>query len=132
VEASTTGSLVNSINIGFLNARNMAGLGCGPGSLNPGDTNIYITDRGVDNAVDPNENDGKIYEIALEEATPTPTPTQTSTPTQTPTPTQTSTSTRTPTPTATSITTHAPTPTPTITTTPRQNIIYVPLINNAP
>jgi hypothetical protein len=31
--------------------------------------NLYITDRGVDNAQDPHENDGRIYEIAIGSAT---------------------------------------------------------------
>src|SRR4030095_14896322 len=34
-------------------------------SVDPSSDNIYIVSRGVDNAVDPNNNDGKIWEIDI-------------------------------------------------------------------
>ena len=36
-----------------------------PGSLAPDETHIYVSDRNVDNDVNPSENDGRIYEFAL-------------------------------------------------------------------
>ena len=84
-----------------------------PGSQNPAIKNIYIAARGVDNNNDPNENDGKIWEINIS-GSGTSTPSATATATGTPI--DTATSTDTPTPTATS--TAGPSPTPTQTSTP--------------
>lgn len=72
-ETTTVGVEVNVIDISFLNARSTAGLAYGPGSSNSSVNNIYIAARGVDNGADPNENDGKIYEITLS-VSPSPTP----------------------------------------------------------
>ena len=72
-----------------------------PGSQNPAVKNLYITDRGVDNNQDPNENDGEVYELSISGSA-TATPTNTVTPGPSPTPTNTST----------------PTVSPTITNTP--------------
>src|SRR3989337_905883 len=87
-ELTTGGSLVRTIDISVANARKPAGLALGPSSVNPGEMSIYIAARGVDNNSDPNENDGKVYEIALgiSVSTPTDTPTVTPTPTATDTP----------------------------------------------
>ena len=77
-EFSITGEVINEIDISFLAARSTAGLAYGPGSNNPSQNSIYIVARGVDNNSDPNENDGRIYEIAVSTSiTPTPTPTPT-------------------------------------------------------
>lgn len=65
VEATTTGEVVEVFDIAFLNADSPAGLAYIPSS-----NNLYITDRGVDNNNDPNENDGRIYEINLGATTP--------------------------------------------------------------
>ncbi len=89
IETTTSGTFLNLTDISFLNALGPAGIAIAPGSLNPGINNLYIADRGVDNGSDPNENDGKIYEITFESgATPGPTltPTNTSSPTETQTP----------------------------------------------
>jgi hypothetical protein len=126
VEASTSGDLVNSFNIASLNIYKPAGLGIGPGSNNPDATDIYITDRGVDNADTPDENDGKIFEVALVQATSTPTPT----PTLTPTPTSTQTEPPTPAPTDKPNSTPTPSPTSTGTNTSGEVILYLPMINN--
>lgn len=86
-ETTTTGSVVNVIDISFLGARSTAGLAYGPGSANPVVKNIYIAARGVDNDQNSNENDGKIYEITLTSMpSPTPTPTETPGPSPTSTP----------------------------------------------
>jgi len=62
---TTEGALVRMIDISAANARKPAGLAYAPGSINPSEMNIYITERGVDNGSDPNENDGKVYEMSL-------------------------------------------------------------------
>lgn len=87
-ETTTAGVVVNVIDISFLNARSTAGLAYGPGSVNPAVNNIYIAARGVDNGADPNENDGKIYEITLS-VFPSPTPSVEPSPTGIPVPTPT-------------------------------------------
>ncbi len=101
-ETSLTGTLLNEIDISFLGARSTAGLAYGPGSINTTVNNLYIVARGVDNNSDPNENDGKIYEISL--STPsssTPTATASATPTVDPSATPTATPTTSPTATPT-------------------------------
>jgi hypothetical protein len=110
VETDTSGGVKDVIDIAFLKVRSPSGLGAGPSSTGDGATNIFITDRGVDNNQDPNENDGKIYELSIEDGPPadTPTPTATSTATTTATPT----ATQTPTSTATATPTQTPTSTP--------------------
>lgn len=64
-ETTTAGSLIRKINVTDAGARKPAGLTLAPGSLDPTVTNLYITERGVDNNSDPNENDGKVYEMSL-------------------------------------------------------------------
>jgi hypothetical protein len=95
IETTITGSLVAVFDLSSLNIDNPSGLAYAPSSVNPAVKTLYISARGKDNNTDPNENDGKVYEIALAPLPPTPTrtPTPTNTPTRTPT--------RTPTPTAT-------------------------------
>jgi len=65
VETTTTGQLLRKIDIACADAWEAAGLALAPGSQNPSTLNLYIAARGKDNNVDPDENDGKIYEIAL-------------------------------------------------------------------
>lgn len=75
VETSLTGAVQRVFDIGFLNAVSPAGVGIGPGSNSPNSLNVYVSARGVDNNVNPNENDGKIYELNIGDASgPTPTP----------------------------------------------------------
>ncbi len=62
---TTDGALVRMLDISAASARKPAGLAYAPGSVNPSQMNIYITERGVDNNSDPNENDGKVYEMSL-------------------------------------------------------------------
>jgi hypothetical protein len=64
-EVTTGGGLKQAIDISAANAIAPAGLAYAPGSLDPNVMVIYITDRGVDNGTDPNENDGKVYEMTL-------------------------------------------------------------------
>jgi hypothetical protein len=121
VETTLNGAVLNVFDISSLNAQSPAGVGCGPGSNDPAVTNIYIAARGVDNNSDRNENDGKVYEVSVDDTAPvtnTPTPTQTDTPTPTSTSSQVTQLTQTPTPTQT------PTQNPSQGTT----AIYLPLI----
>ncbi len=124
VEVTTSGALVRSFSISFLNAIDPDGVTLAPGSNNPSETHVWIADRMVDNNQDPNENDGRIYELAISGlSAPTPTatptsgggasPTPTKAPTNTPTNTPVSGASPTPTNTAVSTPTRTPTATPT-------------------
>ncbi len=62
---TTEGTLVRMLDISVANASNLAGLAYAPSSVNPSQRNIYITERGVDNNSDPDENDGRVYEISF-------------------------------------------------------------------
>ena len=73
-EVTTTGALVRKIDISVTNAKKPAGLAYAPSSINPSEMNIYMVARGVDNDSDPNENDGKVYEISFSQINPGNTP----------------------------------------------------------
>jgi len=63
-EVSISGALRQSFDlVGLAGAFTPADVTIAPGSQSG--TSLYIVDRGVDNNDDPNENDGKIYEIQL-------------------------------------------------------------------
>lgn len=64
-EVTTAGVLLRIFDISSAGARTPAGVTKAPGSINPADSNFYIVDRGVDNNIDPTENDGKVYEMTL-------------------------------------------------------------------
>ncbi|MCC6454634.1 MAG: hypothetical protein IT328_06805 [Caldilineaceae bacterium] len=70
VETTITGLLVRRIDVSALNLVAPSDLVFAPSSLDSNTLNLYVTDRGVDNNVDPTENDGKIFEIALPAAAP--------------------------------------------------------------
>jgi Bacterial Ig domain len=61
-EVTRTGALLRVIDLKPISAKNPAGVTVAPGS--GGGTSYWIVERGVDNNTDPNENDGKVYEIA--------------------------------------------------------------------
>ncbi|HEY3474053.1 MAG TPA: SdiA-regulated domain-containing protein, partial [Anaerolineales bacterium] len=86
-EVTTSGSLLRAYDLSFMGTRSnlRSDVAYAPGSQNPNDRNIYIVSRGVDNGSDPNENDGKVWEVSLI-ASPTATPTDTPLPTFTTTP----------------------------------------------
>jgi uncharacterized protein YjiK len=84
IETTTNGALVRVIDISFLNAKNPSGLAYGPSSVSSAEKSLYIAARGIDNGSDPNENDGKVYEISLGQSASTPTNTPTATKTATP------------------------------------------------
>ena len=64
-ELTTDGALVQMIDISAAGARKPAGVTYAPSSLDPGQRHLYIVDRGTDNNTDPNENDGKMYELGV-------------------------------------------------------------------
>jgi len=109
LEVTPQGALVQNVALPLPSGAKPGGLTVAPGSVDPGQTNIYIADRAVDNNDNGNENDGKIYEIQLSGSPPTPTPTPTATASST----SGATPTPTPSPTPTAVATPTPTPTPT-------------------
>ena len=72
LEVTVDGVLVQTIDVSTANATQLSGLGYGPSSVDPYARVLYIADRGVDNNNDPNENDGKIYELTLPVYAPAP------------------------------------------------------------
>jgi hypothetical protein len=65
IEVTKTGQLLRTIDLSGIPGLNLvSGLGLAPASNGTGQLNYWIVDRGVDNGANPNENDGKLYEIA--------------------------------------------------------------------
>lgn len=65
IETTLQGAALRALDLSFIPSNTFSGLAYAPGSDNPAQKHLYITDRGVDNSQDPNENDGKIYEVLL-------------------------------------------------------------------
>ncbi len=57
--------LINVIDISVTNQIKAAGLAVAPATNDPNRLDLYIVDRGIDNDTDPNENDGKMYELSV-------------------------------------------------------------------
>jgi len=130
-ETTTSGVVLNYIDITAIGGRAEAGIAYGPSSVDPLRMSLYIVDRAVDNGADPYENDGKLYEIVAPGMVAGPTSTPTGTFTATLTPSVTPTATLTPlgptfTPTATFTSTNTWTPTATFTAT------FTPTVTNTP
>ncbi len=126
VETTISGALLQTIDVSASRAVAPAGLAYAPASDGSGERHFYILDRGIDNNVDPNIIDGKMYEMNFASSgqptatlsgspMPTATNTVTLTPTRTPSPTPTAAETFTQTLTlaASNTPTHTATPTPT-------------------
>jgi hypothetical protein len=62
-----TGELLGFLDISEAGARNPAGLALAPSSIDPTQMSLYLVDRGVDNDSNPNENDGKVYELIIDQ-----------------------------------------------------------------
>jgi len=78
-EVTKAGALVRTIDAsGIPGMLNLSGLGWAPASDNSGRTDYWIVDRAVDNGPNPNENDGKIFEISVPGSDALPTVTLTS------------------------------------------------------
>ncbi|PYT05913.1 MAG: hypothetical protein DMF49_12765, partial [Acidobacteria bacterium] len=65
VETTTAGVPIRNIDFSSAGVKKPAAVAYAPGSVNPAEKHLYISDRGVDNNTDPNENDGKVVELAL-------------------------------------------------------------------
>jgi len=63
VETTTSGTLLQTINISANSAVAEAGMAYAPASDGSGQMHFYIVDRGIDNNEDPNIIDGKMYEM---------------------------------------------------------------------
>ncbi len=66
----TTGALLNTITLtpptgGPPKPKHVEDVVLAPAFANPGQTNYYLVTRGVDNDSNPNENDGKMYELSV-------------------------------------------------------------------
>ncbi len=68
IRVTLDGHLVDSIDVSSLGIVSPTGIAFAPGSDDPSATHVYVTDRGIDNNMDPNENDGRIFELALNES----------------------------------------------------------------
>jgi len=69
VETTTSGDLLQTIDISAASARAAAGLAFAPASDGSGAQRFYIVDRGIDNNTDPNIIDGKMYELTAPQPT---------------------------------------------------------------
>jgi hypothetical protein len=58
-------ALLGSVAIAFSAIVGPAGIALAPASDGTASTHVYVSARGVDNTVDPNENDGRMFEFAL-------------------------------------------------------------------
>jgi hypothetical protein len=65
LEVGLDGRPIQVIDLSFLNAVAPAGLAYGPGSVSSTVPSLFIADRGIDNARNPVENDGRVYEIRV-------------------------------------------------------------------
>jgi hypothetical protein len=65
-ELDRTGKQLNTVDVSGLNIRSAAGITVGPRSNDPAQRSYYVVARGVDNNSDPSENDGRLYEIAVD------------------------------------------------------------------
>ena len=74
LEVTTAGAVVHRFNMGFLGSDALSGVAIAPASDGSGTPHLYISDRGLDNSADPDENDGKVYEVAIETVEPPPPP----------------------------------------------------------
>lgn len=72
-EITTAGALLQVIDLeALVGAIHPADVTLAPASTGTGELHLYLVERGIDNNQDPNENDGKIYEISLEGSPPPP------------------------------------------------------------
>ncbi|HSF18384.1 MAG TPA: hypothetical protein VLK65_22835 [Vicinamibacteria bacterium] len=69
-QVTVDGTLLRMIDITAAVPNRPSGLDYAPSSQDALIFNLYVADRGVDNNVDPNENDGKIFEMSLPPLTP--------------------------------------------------------------
>jgi SdiA-regulated len=67
VETTRAGKLVQKIDVSSTGIRRASGIVFAPGSTHAtrSTRHLYVTDRGTDNNINPNENDGRLFEFAL-------------------------------------------------------------------
>jgi hypothetical protein len=65
VRTTFAGALVDTVDLSSFRIVAAAGIAVAPGSTDPSTQSVYIADRGVDNDVAPNENDGRLFELSL-------------------------------------------------------------------
>jgi hypothetical protein len=66
LEVTVGGAVVRRFSVGFLNSESLSGVAIAPASDGSGTPHLFISDRALDNSGDPFENDGKIYEVAIQ------------------------------------------------------------------
>lgn len=64
-ETTRAGILLNTIDLSVANPRHAEDVVLAPSLATPGQMNMYVVARGVDNNADPNENDGKMHELSV-------------------------------------------------------------------
>ena len=64
-ETTKAGILLNTIDLSVANPRHAEDVVLAPSLATPGQMNLYVVARGVDNNSDPNENDGKLHELSV-------------------------------------------------------------------
>jgi hypothetical protein len=64
VEVTTSGALVQKIDVSSIGMSNPADITLAPASADPTKTSMYVVTRGVDNDNHPTENDGTMYELS--------------------------------------------------------------------
>jgi hypothetical protein len=64
-EVTKTGDLVRRIDARVTGMRMLSGMTLAPASDDSGRINVWTVDRAVDNGADPNENDGKLFELSI-------------------------------------------------------------------
>jgi hypothetical protein len=62
-EITPSGGVLRKIDVNFPSGTKPAGVTIAPGSINPMMRNYYVVDRRVDNDSDPQENDGRMFEV---------------------------------------------------------------------
>ncbi len=65
-EVSVKGDLVQVIDIGLVKPVQPAGVTIAPTSNDPSNKSFYIADRGIDESINLNQSDGKVYEFAID------------------------------------------------------------------
>ena len=64
-ETTKAGLLLNTIDLSVANPKHAEDAVLAPSLADPSQMNMYLVARGVDNNADPNENDGKLYELSV-------------------------------------------------------------------
>ncbi len=64
-ELTKTGTHLRTLDLGLGSGVRLSGIAIAVASDHPTRRDLYLTDRGVDNNTDPDENDGRLYEFAF-------------------------------------------------------------------